>query len=252
MKGHIWIHTMLIVCVAAMGTAQAAIGQDVAEEQDETAEVVIEVDDEGRILVDGEPVSGEGGRVVVRVGRSGRIAIDSPRGGTRVIHVPERRVEAAFRRAPRAFEHFGEFMANFEPPDVSMFEPPHFPIFESPHFPQFESPHIQMFEPFLEGGVQALMEEHREVAGLERESRELASRARRAEGEERRELEAQLREKLDEIFERKMEIRRERVAEVAERIQDQRTEIQERAEARQEIIERRFQHLLGDSDVLDW
>ncbi len=54
------------------------------------------------------------------------------------------------------------------------------------------------------------------------------------------------------IFEKKMELRRERLAVVEERLEDQRAELQERSAARADIIERRYNELLGESDALEW
>ncbi|GEM_PF-4665007 len=94
--------------------------------------------------------------------------------------------------------------------------------------------------------------ESRKIAGLERESRQLAREARRAEGAERRQLEAQLRSKLEEIFTEKLEVRRKHIQRLEERLQEQRSQLQEREQKRNEIIDRRYRQLLGEDDALDW
>lgn len=101
-------------------------------------------------------------------------------------------------------------------------------------------------------GMHTRAKERMEVAQLERESREIARQLRRADGAERRELESQLRTKLDEIFEIKMRLRRERIERMEERLQEERAKLQERAEGRDEIIERRYDELLGSEDPFEW
>lgn len=126
-----------------------------------------------------------------------------------------------------------------DPPDLSMLEDMRV---------HFDHPMVES----IERRVRRSVEEHREVARLERESRELAREARRAEGQERSELEAQLREKLNEIFDKKLEVRRERIERLHERLEEERSNLQERTEARDEMIDRRHRSLLGESDALEW
>jgi hypothetical protein len=207
---------MLVVCMAAAAVSPAA-----AQEQSGSAEVVVEVDEDGRILIDGQPVAGSEERVVIRLRDSDRIIEDGRRG-------PPARVSASLFRGGGA---------GFEPP---------------------RPPRIRRIEPIVErlrmefDGIETLVDEHLEVADLERTSREQAAQARRADGERRNELESQLRETLEEIFEAKMELRRARLAQIEERQQEHRTELEERSAAREDIIGRRFQELLGETDVLEW
>lgn len=225
MTTNLWTQAFLVACLATAGAIQPATAQH--DVDDDSVDVVVEVDEGGRILVDGRPVADGDGRVVVRVRRDGRVAVEDRRRGARVVRVPARHARPFARQRTDGFV------------------PPR-PV------------RIRSVEPIVErlrmefDGIEALVEEHHEVADLERESRALAAQARRASAEERRELESQLREKLAEIFEKKMELRRERLALVEERLEDQRAELQERSAARADIIERRHNELLGESDVLEW
>ena len=94
--------------------------------------------------------------------------------------------------------------------------------------------------------------EHMKIAELERESRELARRAREAEGTGRSELEDELRQKLEEIFDAKMELRRERIERFEERLRAERESYQRRDDARESMIERRLRDLMGEDDALEW
>ena len=99
----------------------------------------------------------------------------------------------------------------------------------------------------------------REIAEGERESRRLARQVRRADGAERERLTQELRETLERTFDLKQQVRREQaeaLGEDAERLREElaqvEEELRERAAARDEIIERRQQELLGEGDTLDW
>lgn len=92
----------------------------------------------------------------------------------------------------------------------------------------------------------------REVAEMERQSRDLARQVRSAEGAERERLEQELRAHLDELFSTKLELRRERVERLAERLERERAELDQRRSRRSEIVERRYRELLGERDELDW
>lgn len=91
-----------------------------------------------------------------------------------------------------------------------------------------------------------------EVSDLERASRRLAREVRRADGDERGELEQQLNEKLAEIFDKKMEMRRDRIERLESLLEKERSVVEERSQARDEIIDHRFDELLGEADALDW
>lgn len=223
MKHMLWNGAILAVSLAV--AAAPARAQNEADEPDEATEVVIEVDEDGRILVNGEPMAAGEGRVVIRLDGDGEVAIDRDERRTRIV------------RSGRAQPFAWRGDVDFDPP-----RPLRVPAIE---------PLVERFRMQFDGFGE-LFEEHREVASLERESREMAARARRATGDERAELEGELREKLNEIFERKMEVRRERIADIEERLAEERSRLQERSEARGEIIDRRFQELLGESDPFEW
>ena len=84
------------------------------------------------------------------------------------------------------------------------------------------------------------------------ESRRLAQRARRAEGEERARLEGELEEKLNEIFERKQALREERIDRLRGDLDELLDAHNERDQNRREIIERRLNELLGKTSKYDW
>ena len=118
----------------------------------------------------------------------------------------------------------------------------------------FRSSFVDDFEFDFDFGERWRMEvEHRrELAELERESRRLAREARRVEGDERRELESKLRSHLEEVFDKKMEIRQERLRRLEEEVASLRKQYDERASARQRMIDDRLRDLLGEDNSLEW
>ncbi len=108
----------------------------------------------------------------------------------------------------------------------------------------------------IDSGPLALWHERsiadRQVAEMESEAARLAREWRKAEGEERTQLETELEEKLEAIFEAKEEARKEDVARMNERIQDLESRIAERQRHKEEIIARRKSRLLGENDPLAW
>ena len=101
-------------------------------------------------------------------------------------------------------------------------------------------------------GVGESMKGRSEVMRMEMESRRLAQRARRAEGEERARLEGELEEKLQEIFERKQTLRQERIDRLRDDLDELLDAHNERDQNRGEIIERRLNELLGKTSKYDW
>lgn len=91
-----------------------------------------------------------------------------------------------------------------------------------------------------------------EMAEKERESRELARRAREATGSERAQLDRELETLLNDIFEMKLEVRRERVGRLQDRLAEQQDALAERENDQAEIVERRKAELLGQNSRYDW
>ncbi|NNE69628.1 MAG: hypothetical protein HKN29_04605 [Rhodothermales bacterium] len=91
-----------------------------------------------------------------------------------------------------------------------------------------------------------------EVMALERRLNQAARKLRMAEGQEREELERALDELLEEAFDAKLENQRSEAEQLEERLRELRSRLDERAQAREEIIARRKSELLGKRDVLDW
>lgn len=203
--------------------------------------VVIELDDDGRVVVDGQTLSDNDEPIILRV---------DPDGGEIEVETIGPRRHMAVRRAPGPngdrviYRHRDndlhtylddfDFDFGFEMPDISDVAP------------LLEGLRVEM-GPFKES-----LEEHREVAELEQESRELARSAREAEGDERRRLESDLRTHLNEIFDKKLQIRRDRIAELEERVAEERDQVERRRTAREEIVEKRLRTLMGEDDHLDW
>ncbi len=96
------------------------------------------------------------------------------------------------------------------------------------------------------------MKERTELMKMEMESQRLARRARRADGDERAQLEQELQEKLNEIFDRKQELRENRIEQLRESLNKALNQQNERDQSRNEIIDRRLRELLGQSDKYDW
>lgn len=239
------------VLAAMMLAALPSVGQEAAPpgmEDDERVvirgdRITLEVGVDGRILVDGRPVSEGEGPIVLHVNPVDDAleveALEPQRRDLRMVRSPTsgRRV---IRRDTRdhVMHHDGPVMGRLledfevEIPDLE---------------PLMERLHVRIGEPLRES-----WNEHREVAELERESRELARRARQAAMDNRDELEAELRDKLSEIFDKKIELREDTVERLQERAEEERLNADRRRSAREQIIERRMRTLLGEEDVLDW
>ncbi len=234
-----------VFVAAGLLAAPLALAQN--EDADDTRirgkQVIIEVDDEGRVLVDGRQLSDERGEVMLHV---------APDNGDVEVYVvgPARRhrtVRSARRDGPdRVLFRRGSLDDH---PYVEDFD---FDFdFEMPHIPDV-APMLERFRIEVGDPLRESLEEHREVAELERKSRDLAREARRADGAERDALEADLRAQLDEIFARKLELRQQRVAELEQKLAEERDKLQRRRTARGEMIERRMRNLMGEDDILDW
>jgi hypothetical protein len=93
---------------------------------------------------------------------------------------------------------------------------------------------------------------NRELMTMERKINELARQARRAEGEERAELEGELDDLLAEAFDLKHETTRKEATRLEEKLSEIRSRVSERQSSRAEIIARRKKQLMGERDTLDW
>jgi hypothetical protein len=233
-----WMNALLFVPAPLPVLAQDAADEDEDEVRGER--VVIEVDGEGRVTVDGKPFSDEDGPVILRV---------RPDGGT---------VEVE-RVGPNNFR-FRDGFTVVHPNDGEAFHlrRSDWPRMEDleidiPDIPDFDvEPFIRNFRFDFDGPRRFRISEHREVAELEKQSREIAREARRAEGQERADLEADLRAKLNEIFDKKTELRREHVEKLDENLEEERETLQKREESREQMIDRRQRMLMGEGDALDW
>lgn len=233
--------------LAAVFIVAAFLGAPPAWAQNEDADdvrirakrVTIEVDDEGHVLVDGKHLADEHGDVILRVEpEDGDVEVEIVRPMHRHMtarHAPHQHQNRLYFPHGREGAHP---RIDFDMPDMS-------------DFPDV-APLMEQFRVELGDPIRASLEEHREVAGLERESRDLARRARRAEGAERNRLESELRTHLEEIFARKLELREQRIATLEEKLTDERDKLQRRRAARSEMIERRLRTLMGEDDILDW
>ena len=96
------------------------------------------------------------------------------------------------------------------------------------------------------------MKERQEIRRLEMESHQLARQVRRADDDERAQLEQELAEKLNEIFDRKQALREKRVEQLREAMNKALDEQNDREANRNEIIDRRLRELLGQRDRYDW
>jgi hypothetical protein len=87
---------------------------------------------------------------------------------------------------------------------------------------------------------------------MERRARELAQKAERAEGSERAALEDELEKKLGEIFDYKSDRRRRTIESTEKKLSDMQERFQRRESARDEIIDRRKEELLGEESHMEW
>lgn len=229
---------VLSALAAVLLLTPAALAQDHDDDFEIRAKrVTIEVDDDGNVLVDGKRVSEDDGAVVLRVEpENGEVEVEAvgPRG--RRIIVRDRRPGATDRIFFRG-DH--PLMDDF---DIEL---------DMPHVKHL-APMMERFRTEFGDPLRESLEEHWEVAELERESRETARKARRAEGTERAELESELRRQLDEIFDKKLELREARVGKLQEKLAEQRDKLDRRRAAREDMIERRLRTLMGEDDILDW
>lgn len=217
-----------------------------ASAQDDDVEVrakriVIELDDDGRVVVDGETLGDGDEPIILRVDPdAGEIEVESIGPRRQMVmgraDGPQRNRVFYRHRDDDLHTYLDDFDFDFK------FEMPDIPDVA----PLLEGLRVEM-GPFRES-----LEEHREVAELERESRELARSAREAEGDERRRLESDLRTHLNEIFDKKLQIRRNRIAELQERVAEERDQVERRRTAREEVVEKRLRTLMGEDDLLDW
>lgn len=95
-------------------------------------------------------------------------------------------------------------------------------------------------------------EERNELMRMEMESQRLARRARRAESDERAQLEQELQEQLNDIFDRKQALREKHVEQLREALNKALDQQNDREQGRNEIIDRRLRELLGQRDRYDW
>lgn len=104
----------------------------------------------------------------------------------------------------------------------------------------------------ISGDWGASMEMQRELSKLEAESRRLARDIRKAEADDRTRLSQELEDKLDEIFEKKLELKEERADRLRKELNEALGDVEERRKVKEEVIQRRLRHLLGEDDLYDW
>lgn len=90
------------------------------------------------------------------------------------------------------------------------------------------------------------------LSKLESDARELARDIRRADDDERGELEGKLDEKLSQIFDYKNDKRRRAIEANERRLTEMRDRLEKRESARDDIINQRKDELLGTRSYLDW
>jgi Spy/CpxP family protein refolding chaperone len=111
----------------------------------------------------------------------------------------------------------------------------------------FVRPMVQMKQVDPEG-----YELHLRDAKLDRESRELARRVRAADGREADDLRAQLREVVAQHFDVRQRIRERKLAALEKQIDELRTQIETRAESRDQLVDQRYGELTGQSQRPEW
>lgn len=240
-----WTGLLAAAFLAAVpGAAQDTVPVDDEDGVSVQAQrVVIELDDDGHVIVDGRRLSDDEGPIVLHVtpvdGQVEVEAVTPRRRAARLARsiLPRHKMPGrpgAFSRQDHEGPMMGRLLEEFEldVPDVAPF---------------VERFHFMFDEPLRES-----WNEHREVAEMEREARDLARKVRRADAGEREALEAELREKLNEIFDRKLELRADTAERLRERSDEETANLERRREAREDIIDRRMRTLLGEDDLLDW
>jgi hypothetical protein len=90
------------------------------------------------------------------------------------------------------------------------------------------------------------------LQNMEKRARALARDVRRADRDERADLEAELDKKLAEIFDYKSDRRRRQLEDAEQDLTEMKTRLNKRMEARDKIIEHRKQELLGEESYLEW
>lgn len=238
-KQHLSLLVAMTLLLFGAGSASAQPGERGRDTvRIEGSRIVIELDDDGRLVVDGRRLDGDGSYVFrVRRGDGGDTVVLHGGEGGGLFAVRPGRAIRSFRSAP--FDE--EFTFSLDVPNVWVEGD-----FDRAFGPLRDELRIRRL-PFAER-----LKENAEVADLEHEARQLARDARRAEGAERQRLERELRTKLETIFDRKMTLRRERTEALERELQEERENLQARQSARQDMIERRMRELLGKDDALEW
>lgn len=95
-------------------------------------------------------------------------------------------------------------------------------------------------------------EKLQEMRGLERETFELAERARQASAADREKAGALLLEKLGRLFELREEMKTREVAELKRRVAEIEKQMEARKASKERIVERRKRELLGEKLPDDW
>jgi len=91
-----------------------------------------------------------------------------------------------------------------------------------------------------------------ELRRLEQEAHSIARNARRADGSEKADLEKQLDQKLNEIFDYKLELRKKAIERAQKHVAELKERQAKRKSAREEIIKKRKDELLGVDRYLEW
>lgn len=91
-----------------------------------------------------------------------------------------------------------------------------------------------------------------ELRKLEQEAHSIARNARRADRSEKADLEKQLDQKLNEIFDYKLELRKKAISKAQKHVAELKERQARRKSAREEIIKKRKDELLGMDSYLEW
>jgi len=227
------VRSSLGIACCSLLLAGPVYAQDRNDESGASGRTTIIIEEDGRVIVNGEEVER---------GASGVLRFDNGGAGVVIVH-PERRARIRASGGPvRHFRIDGEGAFGEDIVEDIRIMTDKLPL---------ESIPFDRFEPLL-GEAAFIARESAEVIKLEREARELARKARRAEGAEREQLEQELRAKLMETLDAKLEARSERIERLEEHLQEERNILDARRNSREEIVSRRLRELLGEDDLLDW
>jgi hypothetical protein len=230
------MNTRLLQGIAVALLTVFVLARPAAAQEEAEADTIYVTGDKTIVIV-----GDEGHRVIVRSADDldwPHIVVDDHLDGPRTFSV-----RPGEWRAPRVMFRGNAFDDEDEAHNFTVF---------SDYFDQFGNAIAGGFGDDFAFRLRQTAQEREELMRMEMESQRLARRARRAEGDERAQLEQELQDQLNDIFDRKQVLREKRVEQLREALNKALDQQNDREQNRNEIVDRRLRELLGQHDRYDW